>query len=91
MSRLYRFPIFFRQTVKAYSVGMAMMKNLTVKGGNCNHLRHAAKHLEMVRAGVIKPERILTKHEGLTDVLDAYRHFDKRESGWIKVELRPAA
>lgn len=81
----------YPQTVKMYPVGMSMMKNLTVKGGNCNHLKYAAKLLEMVRAGVIKPERILTKHQPLTDVLDAYRHFDKREAGWIKVELRPAA
>jgi threonine dehydrogenase-like Zn-dependent dehydrogenase len=70
---------------------MSMMKNLTVKGGNCNHLKYAAKLLEMVRAGVIKTERILTKHQSLSDVLDAYRHFDKREPGWVKVELRPAA
>jgi threonine dehydrogenase-like Zn-dependent dehydrogenase len=68
-----------------------MNKNLTIKGGNCNHLRYAAKLLEFVRAGVIRPERILTKHEPLTDVIDAYRHFDVREPGWIKVELRPAA
>jgi threonine dehydrogenase-like Zn-dependent dehydrogenase len=40
---------------------------------------------------VIKPEQILTKHKPLTDVFYTYKHFDKREAGWIKVELRPAA
>jgi hypothetical protein len=38
-----------------------------------------------------QPEHILTKHEALTDVIEAYRHFDTRDAGWIKVELRPAA
>ena len=81
----------YPQTVKMYPVGMSMMKNLTVKGGNCNHLKYAAKLLGMVRSGIIRPEQVLTKHHPLTNVLDANRHFDKREAGWIKVELRPAA
>jgi threonine dehydrogenase-like Zn-dependent dehydrogenase len=53
-----------------------MNKNITVKGGNCNHLRYVAKLVEIVRSSAIKPEHILTKHEALTE--------------WIKVELRPA-
>ena len=68
-----------------------MNKNITVKGGNCNHLRYAAKLLEIVRAGVIKPANVLTQHQRLTDVIDAYKQFDTRDPGWIKVELRPAA
>jgi threonine dehydrogenase-like Zn-dependent dehydrogenase len=78
-------------SARTYPVGKSMNKNITVKGGNCNHLRYAAKLLEIVRAGVIKPERILTRHEAFTDVIAAYRHFDTRDAGWIKVELRPAA
>jgi threonine dehydrogenase-like Zn-dependent dehydrogenase len=27
--------------------------------------------------------------EPLTDAIEAYRAFDRRESGWIKVELKP--
>jgi threonine dehydrogenase-like Zn-dependent dehydrogenase len=81
----------YPESARTYPVGMSMNKNLTVKGGNCNHLRYAAKLLELVRAGVIRPERILTRHEALADVIDAYRHFDTRDAGWIKVELRPAA
>ena len=61
-----------------------MNKNITVKGGNCNHLRYVAKLIEIVRSGAIKPEHILTKHEPLTDVIEAYRHFDTRDAGWIK-------
>jgi threonine dehydrogenase-like Zn-dependent dehydrogenase len=81
----------YPESAKTYPVGMSMNKNITLKGGNCNHLRYVAKLLEIVRSGVIRPERILTKHEPLTDAIEAYRHFDKREAGWIKVDLRPAA
>ena len=44
----------------------------------------------MVRTGVIDPTRILTQREPLTDVIAAYQAFDKRQPGWIKVELQPA-
>jgi len=46
-----------------------MNKNITVKGGNCNHLRYVAKLLEIVRSVTIKPEHILTKHEAFTVVM----------------------
>lgn len=81
----------YPESAKTYPVGKSMNKNITVKGGNCNHLRYLAKLVEIVRSGTIKPEHILTKHEPLTDVIEAYRRFDTRDAGWIKVELRPAA
>jgi threonine dehydrogenase-like Zn-dependent dehydrogenase len=81
----------YPESAMTYPVGKSMNKNITVKGGNCNHLRYAAKLLEIVRSGVIKPAHILTRHEPLTDVIEAYRQFDLRQPGWIKVELRPAA
>jgi threonine dehydrogenase-like Zn-dependent dehydrogenase len=81
----------YPESAKTYPVGKSMNKNVTVRGGNCNHLRYVAKLVEIVRSGTIKPEHILTKHEALTDVIEAYRHFDTRDAGWIKVELLPAA
>jgi threonine dehydrogenase-like Zn-dependent dehydrogenase len=29
--------------------------------------------------------------EPLTSVIEAYKAFDQRQAGWIKVELEPAA
>jgi threonine dehydrogenase-like Zn-dependent dehydrogenase len=81
----------YPESAKTYPVGKAMNKNITVKGGNCNHLRYVAKLLETVRSGAINPAHVLTQHEPLTDVIDAYRQFDARRAGWVKVELRPAA
>lgn len=75
----------------SYPIGKAMNKNLTLKMGNCNHRAYVPKLVEMVRIGVIDPTAILTKRERMTDVVEAYEHFDRREPGWIKTKLQPAA
>ena len=68
-----------------------MNKNLSINMGNCNHRAYIPKLVEMVRIGRIDPLQVLTKVEPLSDVIAAYEHFDKREVGWIKTELKPAA
>jgi threonine dehydrogenase-like Zn-dependent dehydrogenase len=74
-----------------FPIGQAMNKNLTIKMGNCNHRRYLPHLVELVRVGEVDPTRILTRREPLTKVIDAYKAFDRREPGWIKVELMPAA
>jgi threonine dehydrogenase-like Zn-dependent dehydrogenase len=34
---------------------------------------------------------VLTQQEPLTSVIDAYKAFDTRQPGWVKVELKPSA
>lgn len=74
---------------KLFPLGKAMNKNLTINAGNCNHRKYEPHLVEMVRAGLIDPSEVLTQREPLTTAIEAYRHFDKRESGWIKVKLEP--
>jgi len=74
-----------------FPIGKAMEKNLTVKAGNCNHRRYIPKLLDLVRSGQFDPSQVLTNKVALGDALEAYRSFDAREDGWIKVELMPAA
>ena len=38
---------------------------------------------------MIDPTQILTQIGPLTSALDAYKNFDKRREGWIKVMLEP--
>jgi threonine dehydrogenase-like Zn-dependent dehydrogenase len=76
-------------THKFFPIGMAMNKNLTLKMGNCNHRKYIPPIVDMVRSGVIDPAQILTQVEPMTSVLDAYKAFDQRKSGWVKVELVP--
>jgi threonine dehydrogenase-like Zn-dependent dehydrogenase len=73
----------------SFPIGQAMNKNLTVTMGNCNHRRYIPQLVEMVRSGVLVPSAVLTQVEPITSAIDAYKAFDKREPGWIKVKLEP--
>jgi threonine dehydrogenase-like Zn-dependent dehydrogenase len=66
-----------------------MNKNLTVNMGNCNHRKYIPHLVELVRTGAVKPSEILSKVEPLSSAIEAYKAFDKREPGWLKVELLP--
>jgi threonine dehydrogenase-like Zn-dependent dehydrogenase len=64
-----------------------MMKNLTIRSGNCHHRRYIPELLRLVTNGTVDPARLLTEHEPMTDVLQAYRQFQDRDPGWLKVAL----
>lgn len=70
---------------------MAMNKNLTINMGNCNHRKYIPTLVDVVRSGEVDPKQILTQVEPLTSVIDAYKAFDTRQPGWVKVELVPGA
>lgn len=72
-----------------FPLGMAMNKNLTVNMGNCNHRKYIPTLVDLVETGAVDPEKILTQREPLTSAIEAYKAFDKRQPGWIKVELVP--
>ena len=76
-------------TAQFFPIGKAMNKNLTVNMGNCHHRKYIPMLVDMVRAGEINPLHILTQTEPLTDAISAYKAFDQRQPGWIKVELEP--
>jgi threonine dehydrogenase-like Zn-dependent dehydrogenase len=77
-------------THRFFPIGMAMNKNLTINMGNCNHRKYIPRLVEMVRTGAIKPTQILTQIEPITSAIEAYKAFDQRQAGWIKVELAPS-
>ena len=68
-----------------------MGKNLTIKAGDCNHRRYIPKLVELVASGAFDPSEVLTQIEPMSDVIEAYKAFDRRADGWIKVELTPSA
>lgn len=75
----------------SFPIGNAMEKNLTLMMGNCNHRRYLPHLIELVRAGALDPSEVLTQVEPITSAIEAYKAFDKRQPGWIKVKLEPAA
>lgn len=72
-----------------FPLGQAMNKNLTVNMGNCNHRTWIPTLLKMVQAGTVDPAVVLSQIEPMSDVIAAYKEFDLRRPGWIKVELKP--
>ncbi|OKK04560.1 alanine acetyltransferase [Streptomyces sp. CB03234] len=73
--------------VRHYPFGEAFMKNLTLKTGNCNHRRHLPHLVSLVASGTLDPTPLITRWAGVDDAIEAYRSFDRRESGWTKVAL----
>lgn len=81
----------YPQTAKVLPIGVAMNRNLTVNMDNCNHRKYIPKLVNMVRNRMVEPLSVLTQTEPMIDAIEAYKAFDKRQSGWIKVELKPQA
>lgn len=69
--------------------GEAMNRNLTIKAGNCPHRRYLPHLVELVTSGAVDPTVVLSHKVSFGSTLEAYEKFDRREEGWIKVELRP--
>ncbi len=78
-------------TDRTFPIGMAMNKNVTLRMGNANHRRYYDVLIEHVLAGRLDPQEILSQTEPMTGAIDAYKAFDQRQPGWIKVELEPAS
>ena len=75
---------------KTFPIGKAMNKKLTLTMGNCNHRRYLPQLISLVRNRTLRPSEILTKVEPMRCAIDAYKAFDQRQPGWIKVKLEPA-
>ena len=45
----------------------------------------------LVQSGKLRPEEVFTHRLGLSDAAEAYRIFDAREDGVLKVLLDPTA
>ncbi len=78
-------------TAQFFPIGEAMNKNLAINMGNCHHRRYLPKLIRMVRAGEVDPSEVLSHVQPLHDAVNAYKSFDKREEGWIKVAMHVGA
>jgi threonine dehydrogenase-like Zn-dependent dehydrogenase len=74
-------------SMQSFPIGQAMNKNLTIRMGNCNHRAYLPLLIDLVQSGAVDPSKILTQYERMTDAIEAYKAFDTRQPGWIKVEL----
>ncbi len=79
----------YPQGMRFFPIGQAMNENLTIRMGNCPHRRYIPELMEIVAAGAVQPERVITQAQPIASAIDAYRMFDEHRAGWTKVELRP--
>ena len=79
----------YPQTMEYFPIGKAMGKNLRINAGDCNHRKYIPLLLDKVRSGEVHPSKILTNQEKFSSAIEAYKSFDRRQEGWIKVMLQP--
>lgn len=79
----------YPETDEFFPIGEAMGKNLTLRMGNCHHRKYIPILLEYVLNGLIDPTKVLTELKPVSDAIEAYKAFDMRKPGWMKVELKP--
>lgn len=73
----------------AFSPGEAYDKNLTYRAGRCSVHSYLDEALQLAAGSDFDIASIVTDRVRLEDAVDAYRRFDRREDGCVKVLLLP--
>lgn len=73
----------------AFPMAAAFWRGLRLHIGICQVRQYWDEIIPLVQAGRLKPDRVVSHHMGLTEGADAYRQFDRREDGVIKIILDP--
>jgi glutathione-independent formaldehyde dehydrogenase len=66
-------------------------KDITIGMGRDHDLRYNRRLRDLIVAGRVKPSVVVSQRLPLTSAADAFRRFDRREDGSIKVVLEPSA
>jgi 2-desacetyl-2-hydroxyethyl bacteriochlorophyllide A dehydrogenase len=77
-SKRYAFPL-----ERAFGAG------LTFRAGTCSVPEELPALFPLVQSGRLKPERYISHHMPLSEGAEAYRLFEAREAGALKMVLRP--
>lgn len=73
----------------AFSPGEAYDKNLTYRAGRCPVRAYLDEALELAGSRAVDFSAIVTDRLRLDEAVAAYRRFDRRDGGCVKVLLRP--
>jgi len=79
----------YPQQARHFPIGIAIGKNLSINMGNCHHRKYIPRLIELTLNGSIDPSKILTQIKPMGDAIEAFKAFDRRDSGWVKVQLMP--
>ncbi len=70
--------------------GRLFSKGVTIGMGRDHDKRYNDFLRDLIASGRIRPSAIVSHRLPLADAADAYRRFDERRDGYIKVVLNPA-
>ncbi len=73
----------------SFPMGQAFFKSLTFRIGLCPVQNLWPQLVPLVQAGRLHPERVITHRMSLAEGGEAYRLFDARENGALKMVLSP--
>jgi threonine dehydrogenase-like Zn-dependent dehydrogenase len=74
-----------------FPMALALIKNLTFRIGVCPIPEFWSDLIPLLQAGRLHPERVFTHRLPLSQGADAYRLFDEKRDGVLKVLLDPRA
>ncbi|HEY0700039.1 MAG TPA: glutathione-independent formaldehyde dehydrogenase [Micromonospora sp.] len=80
-----------RQGDLLFRVGKFFEKGLRMGTGQANVKAYNTYLRDLIVAGRAKPSFVVSKEMPLGQAAEAYAHFDRREPGYSKVVLKPAA
>jgi len=79
----------FKEGLLAVPWDKLFNKNVSIRMGRDDDKRWNRKLRDMIITGATKPSKIVSHHLTFDDAPMAFRKFDAREDGYIKVILRP--
>jgi glutathione-independent formaldehyde dehydrogenase len=75
----------------AFDYGTFFSKGQRMGTGQCPVMRYNRHLRDLIVTGRAQPSFLVSHELSLTEAADGYARFDRREPGWTKVLLRPAA
>jgi len=75
--------------IDKFPFGAIFAKGLTVRAGQCDVHKYVPKLLDLVRNRAIDTSSLITHRVALDDAAHAYRIFNDKTDGCVKVVLRP--
>merc|ERR1712130_864767 len=73
-----------------FPVGMLFEKGITLRAGIVPVQKYWKELLQYIDEGKVDPSNIVTHHMSLEDIAQAYKMFDLKENGAIKVIIHPS-
>jgi glutathione-independent formaldehyde dehydrogenase len=74
-----------------FDYGLLWFKGQRIGTGQCNVKAYNRRLGNLIHHGKVTPSQIISHELPLAEAPDAYNHFDRRDDGWTKVVLKPAA